>query len=65
MKTYIFHVKHDGGTLVHFQIRAASLEAGKRIVMDLEKCPERAIVSWSIKPTKRQVQKTINLLRNL
>jgi hypothetical protein len=64
MKTYTFGLKHDSGE-ASITVRADDVNEAKKMVMDLEKCPERAITWWRIVPTTRQIQKTKNLLRGL
>lgn len=55
MKTYIVTTKHDNGEAT-FHIRAESMQQAKLIVMDLEKCPERAIVSIWVRPSKKLIK---------
>ena len=64
MKSYKIQVKHDQGEQ-GFLIRADSIQEAKEIVMRLEGCPERAILYWSVVPTKRQIERTKNMLRGL
>lgn len=45
MKTYAFELAHDGGRYF-VRVQASSMKEARRIVMDIEKCPERSIV-WA------------------
>jgi hypothetical protein len=64
MKTFEFILKHDAGT-VTICTRADSLEVAKKIVLDAERAPERAIKSWRVVPTAKQVAKTKSLMRGI
>ena len=44
MTTYLFKLKHDKGT-VSLYVIADNEEIAKQIVMENERCPERAIYS--------------------
>jgi len=53
VKTYAFELKHDGG---HYftRIQASSLKAAKQVVMAMEKCPARSIISaHRVEPTSK------------
>lgn len=51
LKTYAFELAHDGGRYF-VRVQASSMKEAKRLVMQMEKCPERAI-EWAhvVKPT--------------
>ncbi len=64
MKTYRIQVKHDSGEQ-GFLIRAESIQQAKEAVMAAEGCPERAIIWWSVVPTKKQIARTKSLMRGI
>ena len=64
MKTYIIGLHHDDGD-TSISVRANSIEEAKKLVMDIEKCPERSITWFSVKPSNKQVERTKSLLRGI
>jgi len=64
MKTFEIRLKHDHGE-VSVYTRARTIDAAKQIVLEAENAPAAAILWWRVVPTRRQIQKTKNLLRCL
>lgn len=64
MKTYEFHLNHDGGK-ASIRIQDNDVNSAKRRVLEQENAPESAIQSWRVVPTERQIRKTKNLLRGI
>lgn len=64
MKTYELTLKHDAGQ-VTLRVRAESLQQAQNLVCDIERAPKSAIQSWRVIPTKKQTQKTKNLMRSI
>lgn len=64
MKTYTIGLHHDNGD-TSISVRANSIEDAKKLVMDIEKCPERSLTWISVKPTTKHLQKTKNLMRGI
>ena len=64
MKTYELTVKHDNGE-VTIRVRARNVEMAHQMVENAEGCPRSAIYTWRIVPTKKQIQRTKNLLRGI
>jgi hypothetical protein len=64
LKTYEFRLRHDKGEIL-LRTKSENLAAAKEIILTAENAPERAILSWRVVPTPKQIQRTKNLMRNL
>lgn len=64
MRLYELTLCHDNGR-AKIRVPARNVKQAYERVCNLEGCPERAIQSWRVIPTKKQLAKTKTLMRSL
>ena len=55
MHSYTAWLKHDGGK-ASITIQASDIAQAKKIVLEIEKCPERSIEFLGRTPSKRDIK---------